>query len=193
MSYCGGWISDYHFTKALRFRLAREGSAAGAVATSPTQSLLLWGGADSLSAPYLEPTFVVDASAALPDSAGDYRITGQAGNGAELFSLSFTMPEGADGDGGSSFAFVLPVQARWEASLATITLSGPGGTATLDGNSDLPMAILRDPQTRQVRGFVRDGLDSAATQADAVEIVSPGPGLQVRFSRGIPDPGAWRR
>ena len=71
MSYCGPlqWISDYHFTNALRFRLHNEGSAAAAVSAS-TPSLLLWGGVGADSVPYLEPSFVIDAPTALPDSAG---------------------------------------------------------------------------------------------------------------------------
>ena len=123
-------------------------------------------GADSL--PYLEPTFVIDASAALPDSAGDYRITGRTAAGGELFSLSFTMPETVDGDGSSGFAFALPVRAGWEGSLATITLSGPKGSVTLDGESDIPMAILRDPRTGQVRGILRDPPQATEVAADAV-------------------------
>ena len=111
--------------------------------------------------------------------------------GAELFSLSFTMPVTADADGSSSFAFALPVRAGWEDRLATITLSGPGGSVTLDGESDIPMAILRDPRTGQVRGILRDPPGAAEVAADGVG--APTPGLEVLFSRGIPDPAAWRR
>ena len=124
MSYCGGWISDYHYAKALRHRLIKEGASAAAPATG----LLLWGGIDAEGAPFLEPAFVVDAPAALPDSAGEYRITGRTATAGELFSFSFTMPVTADGDGSSGFAFALPVRTGWEGSLETITLSGPGGT-----------------------------------------------------------------
>ena len=74
----------------------------------PTRSLLLWGGADADSVPYMEPTFVVDAPPALPDSAGEYRTTGRTVGGSELFSFSFTMSETADGDGSASFPFALP-------------------------------------------------------------------------------------
>ena len=184
------WISDYHFTNALRFRLYNEGSAAAAVSAS-TPSLLLWGGVGADSVPYLEPAFVIDAPTALPDSAGEHRITGRTVGGAELFSFSFTMPKTADGDGSSSFAFGLPVRAGWEGSLATITLSGPGGTVTLDGESDIPMAILRDPRTGQVRGILRDPPQANEVAADAVGAVAPG--LEVLFSRGIPGAAAWRR
>ena len=191
MSYCGPqWISDYHFTNALRFRLYNEGSAAAAVSAS-APSLLLWGGTGADSVPYLEPTFVIDAPAALPDSTGDYGITGRTAAGAELFSLSFTLPVTADGDGGSSFAFALPVRAGWENSLATITLSGPKGSVTLDGDSDIPMAIVRDPRTGEVRGILRDPPTETEAAADAAETLAPG--LEVLFSRGIPGSAAWRR
>ena len=66
------------------------------------------------------------------------------------------MPEVADGDGGSSFAFVLPVGAGWEGTLSRITLSGPGGSVALDAESDLSMAVLRDPRTGQIRGILGD-------------------------------------
>ncbi len=189
MSYCGTgveWISDYHFTNALRYRLFDERPPQMAA-----KSLLLWGGMDPEGEPFLEPAFVVDAPAALPDSAGEYRVTGRTASGGELFSLSFTMPETADGDGSSSFVFALPVQPGWEGNLASITLSGSGGSVILDRESDRPMGILRNPRTGQVRGILRD-----LPQADAAAALAPqaGPGsLDMLFSRGIPDAGAWGR
>ena len=192
MSYCGnGWISDYHFTNALRFRLVDEGAPEAAVVAESARSLLLWGGIGTDSVPYLEPAFTVDAPAALPDSAGEYRVTGRTAGGGQLFSLSFTMPVTADGDGSSGFAFALPVRAGWEDSLAAITLTGPKGSVTLDGESDMPMAILRDPRTGQVRGILRDPPQS--TQAAANAVGGRAPGLEVLFSRGIPGSAAWRR
>ena len=191
MSYCGPlWISDYHFTNALRYRLFDK-RMAEAAASASTQSLLLWGGVGADSVPYLEPALVIDAPAALPDSAGDYRITGRTAGGGELFSFSFIMPVTADGDGTSSFAFALPVRAGWEDNLATITLNGPGGAVTLDGESNIPMAILRDPRTGQVRGFLREPPITTAVAADAIGVSASG--LEVLFSRGIPGAAAWRR
>ena len=191
MSYCGPqWISDYHFTNALRYRLFDEGRVVTAVSAS-TRSLLLWGGVGADTVPYLEPAFVIDAPPALPDSAGAYRISGRTASRADLFSLSFTMPETADGDGSSSFAFALPVRAGWEGSLASITLSGPGGSVTLDGESDIPTTILRDPRTGQVRGILRDPPLAGEVAADALEAAAPG--LEVLFSRGIPGGAAWTR
>ena len=108
MGYCGPrWISDYHFTNALGFRLFDEVARTPAITA---KSLLLWGGMDADSVPYLEPAFVVEAPAVLPDSTGEHRLTGRTASGGELFSLDFAMPEIADADGGSSFAFVLPVR-----------------------------------------------------------------------------------
>ena len=154
------WVGSYRFDKALRFRLADEGPG-GAAFADPVRSILLWGGADSTGSPNLEPAFVVDAPAARPVSGGDHRITGRTADGSELFLLSFAMPATADGDEGSSFVFAIPVQPEWEGNLASITLSGPGGTVTLDGATDRPMAILarstqrasaRLPARRAVRG-----------------------------------------
>ena len=198
MSYCGGtsnaygrtgnqWISDYHFTNALRYRLFDEGTPAVA-----TESLLLWGGVAADSVPYLEPVFVVNAPPTLPDSAGEHRITGRTANGRQLFSFSFAMPEVADGDGSSSFAFVLPARPGWADALASITLLGPGGSDTVDRESDLSMAILRNPRNGQVRGILRDLPPATQAARDAAGRAA-GPGLEVLISRGIPDAAAWRR
>ena len=188
MSYCRPRrISDYHFTNALHFRLFDERRPPLVAATS----LLLWGGMDAEGEPFLNPAFVVDAPPALPDDAGEHRIAGRTASGVELFSLDFAMPETADGDGSSSFAFVLPAEPGWADNLASITFSGPGGSVALDSDTDLPMAILLDPSTGQVRGILRD-----MPQADAAAALAPqaGPdGLDVLFSRGIPDAAAWRR
>ena len=196
MSYCGPqWISDYHFTNALRWRLRDEGARAAAFAGAPVRSLLLWGGVDLDGTPFLNPAFVADAPAALPDSAGDYTVTGRDAGGRELFSLDFTMPLAQSEAGDvSSFVFALPARPGWADALASITLSGPDGVVTLDGDSDIPMAILRDPRTGQVRGFLLDLPDPASVQAyvDGAAAGLPG-GLDVLFSRGVPDADAWRR
>ena len=193
MSYCGppDGISDYHFANALRYRLfeARAPEAPAA----PARSLLLWGGADADAAPFLNPVFVVEAPPALPDSAGAYTLTGRTAGGTELFSFSFAMPRAADGDGGSGFAFVLPAEPGWAGELAGITLVGPGGTFTLNADSDLPTAILRDPRTGRVRGILREVPPPARAAMDAAERSAAGPELETLFSRGLPDAAAWRR
>ncbi|MXX70879.1 MAG: hypothetical protein F4205_10115 [Gemmatimonadetes bacterium] len=192
MSYCGPkWISDHHFEQAFRFRVA-DGDAPGTATAGPDRSLLLWGGIGSDGQPYLEPAFVVDARPVLPESGGDYRIAGRTADGAKLFDLAFAMPEVADGDGRANFAFVVPVLAAWANDLANITLSGPGGSATLDEGTDRPMTILRDPRSGQVRAFLRDQASTLQVAADAA-----GKGfareMEALFSRGIPGADAWRR
>ena len=103
----------------------------------------------------------------------------------------------------------------WEGNVASITLAGPGGSFTLDGESDLPMAILRNPRTGQVRGILRNprtgqdqgilrnlqtGQDQVIQrnlpQADAAAALVPQAGpdsIDVLISRGIPDAAAWGR
>ena len=174
-----------------RFRPRDAESTQAATDTVPTQALLLWGGADADGELYLNPAFVVNAPPALPDAAGEHRIAGRTADGDELFSLDFTLPETADGDGRGSFVFALPADPAWAGNLASITLSGPGGSATLDGDTDLPMAILLDSSTGQVRGILRD-----LPQADAAAPLAPQAGvdgLDMLFSRGIPDAAAWSR
>ena len=194
MSYCEPvWISDYHFTNALRFRLSDADSVGLPRVTAPTRSLLVWGGADADGVPFLEPALVVDAPPALPRSSGEFRLAGRRDDGVVLFSLSFDMPEAADGDGSSGFAFVLPVEAGWAGTLSAITLTGPGGSVTLDAASDHSMAVLRDPRTGQVRAILRELPGTVLNRADAVAALSPEPGFEVLFSRGVPAAESWRR
>ncbi len=198
MSYCtqhGYWISDFLFNKALNHRLANAGSAAAAITadTHPTRSLLVWGGRDTVGVPYLDPAFVVDAVPSLPPAGTEYTIEGTDADGTPLFSFTFDMPEIADAEGAeASFVFALPVEAGWAGNLASITLSGPGGSVTLDENTDRPMAILRDPRTGQVRRFLSGAPARTQVAADAAGRAA-GPPLETLFSRGLPDAGAWRR
>ena len=192
MGYCEGspeWISDYHFSKALRFRLFDDHQAS--LTAREAESLLLWGGADADGELYLNPAFVVDAPPVLPDAAGEHRITGRTADGDELFSLDFALPETADGDGLGSFVFALPADPTWARNLASITLSGPGGSATLDGGTDLPMTVLLDPVNGQVRAILRD-LPLADAAADLAPQAGPD-SLDVLFSRGIPNAAVWSR
>lgn len=200
MGYCDPhWIGDYHFYNAMRFRTRTEPleSAPSPTADGDARSLLLWGGVSGEGVPWLEPAFVLDAPPSPPVGGGNYRIRGRNASGDELFALSFDMWRIADGDGGSGFAFAVPVRSGWAGELASLTLSGPGGSFTLDGESGesglvAPAAIVRDPATRQVRGILRDpspaGLAGAVEEALAVD-----PALEVLVSRGIPDPADWNR
>ena len=137
---------------------------------------------------------MVNAPATLPQSGSQYRITGRNATHTELFSLTFDMPEVADGDGSSSFAFALPVDTEWKDNLTSITLTGLGGSFTLDSDTDRPMVILRNPQSGQVRGFLR-GVPGKAMVASkiAADALSSEPGLEALFSRGLPGAEAYQR
>ncbi len=204
MSYCPPlWISDYHFANALGYRVAQEAAGrTAAAAAGPERTLLLWGGVGEGGEPFLEPAFVAHAPPSLPVSpGGEYTVAGRDAAGGTLFSLSFDMPVVPDGNGRSGFAYALPARQEWAGSLASITLSGPGGSFTLDKSSDRAAAIVRDPLTGQVRGIFRDAppsLMAAAGMAatlgpEAAAALSLQPGLEVLASRGIPRPEDWRR
>ena len=182
MSYCPPrWISDYSFTRALRYRLGQDYASAG-----PSESLLLWGGLDENDDPLLQPAFVVDARPTLPSAPGAYELSGRTVGGDELFTLSFDMHEVSDG-GRPSFVFALPARAEWAGRLASITLSGPTGAATLDGRTEQPTTILRDSRTGLVRGILRGRSPEQVARISA----TLGRGLEVLFSRGVPDAVAW--
>ncbi len=193
MSYCDPeWISEFYFTNSLRYRLYVEDPEMAAPHTAPAASLLVQGGVRHDGAPYLLPAFAIDAPPALPRKPGAYRLVGATVEGADLFALDFAMPVVADGDGSSSFVFVVPAQPGWSETLARITLSGPKGSFTLDAGSDRPSAIMRDPRTGQVRAILSNLPPEIRTEADAGGL-APEPGLEVLFSRGVPDAAAWRR
>ncbi len=184
----GVWISDYHYKKALQHRLHRY-SADLMVSTEPVRSLLLWGGNDAVDGAYLEPAFVVDAPPSFPERSGPWTLEGRDSGGRVLFSLPFGMAQVADAGGETgSFAYTLTVRPGWE-TLASVTLSGPGGTATLDGSTDRSMSIYRDGD-----GKVRAILRGAPVQTDgAADGLLAGVALDVVTSPGIPSPVAWRR
>ena len=189
MSYCvREWISDYNFKKALEYRLSEEARASGKPAA--TRTILLWGGVNASRELFLEPTFVVTAPPSLPDENGPYVLTGEDVDGGVLFSLNFSMSEIADGDGGSSFVFALPVQPEWPDRLARIALSGPEGVVTMGSDEDRSVALLRDRITGRVRGILRNW---SVPSLRATRPTVPEPNLEVVVSRGIPDKAAWNR
>ncbi len=185
MSYCPpGWISDYHFVKALVYRRSLETPVPAARAASAT-NLLLWGEVNDLGEIVLHPAFAVDAPAVLPETGGPYRLTGEDEAGNTLFALSFGAPEVADGDG-SVFAFVLPVRADWLDRLHEIALSGPDGLTTIDRSGGPSAAIMLDRATGAVRGILRDWPGQGGSPAFARR-VQPDGDVEVRVSPGIPD------
>ena len=185
MSYClPGWISDFHFVKALIYRQSEETPVPAARAASAT-NLLLWGEVNDLAETVLHPAFAVDAPPVLPESGGPYRLTGDDGAGNTLFALSFGAAKIADG-AGSVFAFVLPVRTDWLDRLHRITLSGPEGVKTIDRSGGTAAAIMLDRTTGAVRGILRDWPDQGGSPPFARRVLPEGD-FEVLVSRGIPD------
>ena len=185
------WIGGHNFTEAMRSQLEGRGTPddrqldlfAGLKGVAYTKALLLWGGIEvsfSDDGEYkrveavLNPAFVIDAPALLPKALHDDpdNIAGWSADGTLLFSHAFDMPH--DPKGTSQFVYLLPVMSGWE-NLAGIALNGD---VKLDHESASPMAILRNPRTRQVRGILRG--------TDAVAPIAGIEGLEAHFSRGIP-------
>ena len=163
-----------------------------AAASGTSKSILLWSGVDPDGQPFLDPAFVTDAKPSYPALKGEWHLSGRSARGTEIFSVRFNMPELADvEDGTESFVFALPVQPGWSA-LASITLSGPAGSFTLDRDSNQPMVILRDSFSGQVRGFLRDLREEVQVSGRvSTRVLSPEPGMEVLYSRGIPDVETW--
>ena len=191
MSYCSPniWISDYHFTKAIKNRqteLKSDGAGSASV-----RALLLWGGVDENGALVLEPAFVADDATWTPPERGPYRLTGTDNRERVLFSLDFGMDEFAHLEGGA-FAFALPARSSWAGRLARITLTGPEGLASMGAASERSAALLRDRITGQVRGLLRDMPGaSATTDGIAARVLPPEPGLEIVISHGVPEAASW--
>ena len=187
MSYCTPvWGSDYHFKRAMAFRLESEAAGIGLPRrTEPT--LLLWGntGHGPDAEPRIEPAFVADAYPSLPDEPGPYRLDGVGAAGQRLFTFSFGPAE--DEFGGAPFAFAVPVDPAWEGALAEIVLSGPDGDFRLGRDGTTPAALVRDPATGHVRAILRDwsGTLPRWTNSFLGE-------LDVVVSDGIPAPARLR-
>lgn len=191
MTYCtGAWISDYHLTNALGRRMKAEGAGAAGAMTRLRQngapgarsvrrrSLLVWGGRDANGNPLLEPAVIADALPSLPSPGRDYVLRGTTEDGSVAFSLPFDMPELPDlDDGRSGFVFAIPV--GWEGALERISLLGGDESFILDQDTDLPLAILRDPASGEVQAILRRPV------AEALEIAGDG-SLEVVASRGLP-------
>ncbi len=190
MSYCRPrWISDYHFSNALRFRLFVEEDFEREVAAA-RPSLLVWGSQNSDDEIVLNPSFLVHAPPALPESHGEFEIRGRRESGDELFSLSFDMQEVADGEGNRSFVFVVPIQSDWQRDLNVVTLQGPKGAQAVDLDNADSMSLVRNPITQQIRGIHSIPREDAAARIRTIDEASQR-GFEVLFNRGSPEAAVW--
>ena len=187
------WISDYHFDKALRFRLERESGSSSASAnaaadTARVSRLLLWGSVSPDGELSLEPAFAIEAPAKTPARPGPYRLEGFATDGMIEFTFDFGMDELGHGDGGA-FLFAIPFQMGWTRSLERIVLTGPEGQVELNGDSDQAMALVLDRETGRLRSVLR-GEDAVgamtAAAADAAGGRRSGADTRILVSYGLP-------
>ena len=189
MSYCHpGWISEYWFTRAMNYRETEPRLLAATGFSS--KGLLVWGGVNEDGELVIEPGFAVDAPSSMPTLPGPYQLTGRSADGIVLFTVDFGMAELGDGPG-NAFAFVLPAQPGWAERLYSITLSGPEGVVSIDGDGDRGAALLLDRDTGLVRGILRDWLDPSGVSPSA-RTTLPEPGLEIVVSSGVPGPDAWQ-
>ncbi len=179
MGYCNpSWISDYHFARAMDYRLTTE-----AVPTpeSPQDSapvgkrLLLWGSANDDEL-LLEPAFLVDAPVTLPDEDGPYRLEGFGSGGERSFSLTFAPQQVEYGRG--RFLFALPFDSGRARALDRVVLSGPGRSFTLDRSGAHPVAMVIDRGTGRLRAILRDWAGTPAFAPDG--------STEILVSRGLP-------
>lgn len=169
--------------------LAAACAAAGGTAGFAPQnrSLMLWGGVSPGGDLRLDPAFVLDAPASLPDEPGPYRIEVFGDGRANLFSLDFAM--GRISEGGGGFVFMVPFRDDWPA-LERIVLTGPEGTATLDRDTRVPMAIVVDRASGRIRAILRDGAAEAriAAAEEGARADTADSGTRVLVSYGLPRP-----
>ncbi|WP_419163766.1 hypothetical protein [Candidatus Palauibacter sp.] len=147
------WISDYHYKKALEYRAQTAEASSEASVAGRERLLLLWGGIGAEGELHLDPAFALHAPEKLPTRSGPFRLDGFDAGGETLFSLPFS-PAEVD-HGGSNFLFTIPFEADWRGRLDRIVLSGPGGMTALDGDSNIPMAIIMDRPAGRIRGILR--------------------------------------
>lgn len=153
MGYCSPrWVSDYHFARAMGFRLFREANVMGDAAAGG-RKLLLWGraGEDGL---VLDPAFMVDAPVSLPAEDGPYRLEGLGPGGERRFSLRFANRPLEYG--GGNFVFTVPFDPDRDGALARVVLSGPEGTYTLEQAGSRPMAMITERGSGKLRAVLRD-------------------------------------
>ena len=182
MGYCSpSWVSDYHFTRAMDFRLHEEESLVSGAdrgTAGERGTLLLWGraGGGELA---LDPAFMVDLPAILPEADGPYRIEGFGTDGRRRFDLRFSPRPVAYG--GGSFLFAVPYEPSLGGALDEVVLSGPEGTVTLNSFGSRAMAIVRERATGRVRGILRNWTGELVPGLP----IDPGE-LEIVVSEGIP-------
>ncbi len=175
-----------------------SGDAPPRTATEPDaeqpqgRSLVLWGGVSPNGDLRLDPAFVLDAAASLPDDPGPYRVEVFGDGRASLFSVDFAMRQISEGGGG--FVLMVPFRDDWPA-LDRIVLTGPEGAVALDRETRMPMAIVVDRASGRIRAILRGDAAEAriAANEEGAQPDTADSGTRVLVSYGLPrlEPG-WQ-
>ena len=192
MSYCeNGWISDYHFTNAARYRLYDEGRAAAAVSAS-TRSLLLWGGVGHRQRALPGACFRDRRTSRLSRLRG--RIPDHRAERSRRRVLLAQLHHARDGRRGREFRLRLCAarasrMGRQPSNHHAVRAGGAASRWTERAISPWPSCATR--------GLDRCGA-SCGTRCKRPRRPRTVPGcplqvLRVLFSRGIPGAAAWRR
>ncbi|MBA3317808.1 MAG: hypothetical protein H0T50_06910 [Gemmatimonadales bacterium] len=193
MGYCNNeWISDYTYNGVMTFRGAESSTSAG-MGEAVQPALLVWGRIENGRA-VLEPAFRITARPSLPRRPGPYRLEARAADGSRIFGFDFAPLEVADDpNGGSHFAFAVPLRAERAARISSLHLAGGGVQASIaQGSSEptvvevtrgapgrlalrwdpskAPMIMVRDPVSGDVLSFARGGLAEVATGRDELSL-----------------------
>ena len=172
------WVSDYHFQRAMDYRVQTEGTQERRQLPPKEQTLLLWGTVHEGSVE-LDPAFLIDMPPTELPAGGPYTLTGLGPNGEERFSFDFTPMEVVDGEG-AAFLFALPYDPESRGTLERIEVSGPDGEDALTPGSKDFMAIVRDGEGGTIRAFLRDWDGNLPAGIDGA--IAP----YVHLSDGIP-------
>ena len=98
------------------------------------------------------------------------------------------MDDTGHGDGGG-FLFTIPFEEDWTRSLARIVLTGPEGTAELNGQSQQATALVLDRETGRLREVLRGENAVGAFAVAAADASGAGrgdPDTRVLVSYGLP-------
>ena len=157
MSYCDPvWISDYYFDLATTHRINGDAGVdlnGGSDTSDRGEMMVVWGLVTDGELK-LDPAFVLEGPAALPEADGPYRVNGLGEGGETLFSLSFT-PTPLE-HGGGSFVYFVPYDPEWAATLDRMVLTGPEGRYTVTRDEEPALAVVTDPATGLIQTIYRD-------------------------------------
>lgn len=198
MSYCAPvWISDYTFSGMLNYWIA-NGASPLVASAAPRPGLLVWGRIEN-GRPVLEPAYEVVAPPSLPRRPGRERLQLVGQRGEVIASLSFEAQRVADvaDSTAAHFAFVVPLDSVSRASVRAIDLRAGGRNVRMTSSATSPLAaaslradrrggesvrlawsgrtargaMVRDPATGRILGFVRSEDATIRTRTSRLEVV----------------------